>query len=123
MINVYIVEDSKLVQFALSELLAVIGGFRVVGTASGETQATEWLLQNPEQWDLVTLDLTLKEGSGFNLIRRFRQANPTGKVIVLSDFATPGVRTRCLHLGADACFGKSEGDGLTQYLACVARPT
>lgn len=98
MINVYIVEDSQLVQFALGELLAVIGGYRVVGAATGETQATEWLLENSEDWDLVTVDLTLKEGSGFNLIPRFSHQNPAGKVVVLSDFATPGVRSRCIEL-------------------------
>lgn len=69
---------------------------------------------------MVTLDLTLPEGSGFNLIARFKKQNPAGKVIVLSDFTTPGAQARYLTLGADVAFNKSDADGLSQYLVALA---
>lgn len=35
----------------------------MVGTASSEMDATEWLQKNRGAWDVVTVDLLLQEGS------------------------------------------------------------
>ncbi|MDB5861047.1 MAG: putative response regulator, CheY [Ramlibacter sp.] len=107
-VDVLLVEDSPSVQAALKDLFGTIGGFFVAGTANGETEATDWLHHHRRAWGLAVLDLMLHEGSGFNLIHRCRSEHPAGRVVVFSEFATPALKTRCIDLGADAVFRKSE---------------
>jgi two-component system OmpR family response regulator len=94
----------------------------VVGTATSETQAIEWLQDHKKGWSLAILDLLLTEGSGFGLGHRFRTESPEGRVVILSEYATPGVRDRCKQLGADDAFLKSDFDSFVQYLETVANP-
>lgn len=119
LLNVFLIEDSDLMQSALTDFLESIGGFQVIGAAAGETEATRWLFDNEGKWDVVTIDLTLQEGMGFNLIPRFKRQRPSGKVVVLSDFVTPVVRARCRELGADAAFSKHDVLGFREYLEAI----
>jgi DNA-binding NarL/FixJ family response regulator len=113
-VRVLIVEDAKPMQELLRDLLESVGGFEVVGMASNETAATEWLLKNRGGWDLAIVDLLLAEGSGFTLITRCNRE--PGAVLVFSDFITPVVRQRCVRLGADGVISKSQFGELRAYL-------
>lgn len=115
-VRVLIVEDAKPMQELVSDLLESVGGFEVVGMASNETAATEWLLRHRGGWDLAIVDLLLAEGSGFTLITRCNK-EPGGAVLVFSDFVTPVVRQRCIRLGADGVISKGEFAALRAYLA------
>jgi DNA-binding NarL/FixJ family response regulator len=110
-----LVEDSRPTQELLRDLLDSVGGFDVVGMAATETAATEWLQQHPGQWDLAICDLLLAEGSGFTLLSRCHR-EPGGAVLVFSDFVTPVVRKRCIHLGADGVISKAQFGELRAYL-------
>ena len=107
-IRVFLVEDVQHMQDLLAELLATIGDYEVVGIASTEAEAKLWLDENPGAWDLAVVDLILDQGSGMGVIARAKQSEGAGKVVVLSDYATPGIRVHCLKLGADAAFQKGE---------------
>jgi DNA-binding NarL/FixJ family response regulator len=113
-VRVLVVEDAKPMQELLRDLLESVGGFEVVGMASNETAATEWLLKNRGGWDLAIVDLLLAEGSGFTLITRCNRE--PGAVLVFSDFITPVVRQRCVRLGADGVISKSQFGELRAYL-------
>lgn len=113
-VRVFIVEDTKPMRELIRDLLQSIGGFEVVGTASNETSATEWLMRHRGGWDLAIVDLLLAEGSGFTLIARC-QKEP-GAVLVFSDFVTPVVRQRCIRLGADGVISKAQFPELRAYL-------
>jgi two-component system OmpR family response regulator len=116
-ISVVVVEDSKEILSVLEDLLGHIGPFRVVGGLATETDGTEWIQRNPANWEVAVLDLVLREGSGFNLIKRYRDANPGARIVVLSDYATPDIRIRCVELGADAVFSKGEIKAFAAYLS------
>jgi two-component system, OmpR family, response regulator len=118
-LKVFVVEDSLLMQAALTDLLDLLGSFEVVGVAAGEAEATQWLFENEGAWHVVTIDLTLQEGAGFNLIPRFKRQKPSGNVIVLSDFVTPVVQARCIELGADAAFSKHDVVAFREYLEAL----
>jgi DNA-binding NarL/FixJ family response regulator len=118
-VSVFVVEDSKNMQSALVELLEVLGGFEVLAAVGTETEATDWLYRNRGKWKLATLDLLIDEGSGFNLIRRCKESPDAGKVVVLSDYVTPVVKIRCLELGADAVFTKSEIKEFSEYVTTL----
>ena len=102
-------------QALLADLLDSVGGFELVGVADSETSATDWLYRHQGGWDLAILDLLLGEGSGFTLLSRCNKA-PGGAVLVFSDFVTPVVRKRCLHLGADGVISKAQFGELRAYL-------
>jgi two-component system OmpR family response regulator len=115
-IPVFVVEDSRNMQSALADLFSVVGGFKIIGSAVNEMEATEWLEAHPGEWQLVTLDLILHDGSGFNLIQRFRQQTHIGKIVVFSDYVTPVIEERCSEMGADAVFGKTDIREFSAYL-------
>ena len=114
-VRVLIVEDSRPMQELVGDLLDSVGGFEVVGMASNETAATDWLLRHRGGWDLAIVDLLLAEGSGFTLITRCNK-EPGGAVLVFSDFVTPVVRQRCMRLGADGVISKAQFGELRSYL-------
>lgn len=114
-VRVFLVEDQKPMQELVCDLLASVGGFEVVGMAASETGATDWLLRHRGDWDLAIVDLLLGEGSGFTLITRCND-DPSGAVLVFSDFVSPAVRDRCVRLGADGVISKAQFSELRAYL-------
>jgi len=116
-VRVFLVEDMKQVQGALAELLAALGDFRLVGAMRTEAEAKLWLQENPGGWDLVIIDLVLDQGTGMAVIPRARGAAGAGagNIVVLSDYASDGIRSHCLKLGADAVFLKSQTQEFMDY--------
>lgn len=91
----------------MQELLASLGDFTIAGFAATEAEAKLWLDENPGAWQLAVVDLILQQGTGMGVISKCRETAGGGKVVVFSDYATPGIRAHCLKLGADAVFQKS----------------
>lgn len=121
-LKVFLIEDSLLMQSTLSELLDILGGYEVIGGASTESEATEWLHKHRGEWNVATVDLVLQDGSGFNIVRRCREWAPPGtRVVVLSDYVTPSVAQKCRALGADAAFTKGDVEGLAAYFTNLSR--
>ena len=114
-VRVFLVEDQKPMQALLTNLLASVGGFELVGIADSETGATDWLYRHQGGWDLAIFDLLLGEGSGFTLLSRCNK-EAGGAVLVFSDFVTPAVRQRCIDLGADGVISKAQFGELRAYL-------
>jgi DNA-binding NarL/FixJ family response regulator len=114
-VRVFVVDDAKKMRGTLADLLSTLGEFRVVGSATTEAEANLWLDEHAGGWDLAVIDLMLEQGSGLGVIARARGHSPWGRVIVFSGYATPGVRARCMDLGADAVFDKIDLDGLLAY--------
>ena len=104
-VKVFLVDDASKVQGLLVDLLTGLG-FEVVGTAGTEAEANLWVKENPGAWDLAIVDLLLEQGAGLSVVGKCREASAQGKVVVFSAYATPGVRKRCIELGADEVFDK-----------------
>lgn len=119
-VDVFLVEDLKNVQSAMAQMLESVGDLRVVATVPTEAEALAWVEQNAGNWQLAVIDLVLEQGSGMSVIARCRRhAAPGARVVVFSNFVTPGIRKHCLQLGADAAFEKnSELQDFVRY--CVA---
>lgn len=122
-LNVLLVDDSKLMQEALTDLLTEIGGYRVVATVATEMDAQDWLQHHQGEWQLAILDLVLHEGSGFNLLRRCRLKPGLERVVVLSEFMSPAIAQKCLEWGAAAVFRKSEVKQLAEFLTRLRAPS
>jgi diguanylate cyclase (GGDEF)-like protein/PAS domain S-box-containing protein len=56
--------------------------------------------------DLIVLDLLLPGRDGLSLLADLRRLHPATPVVIVSAFATDGVRERAVELGAAACIDK-----------------
>jgi len=107
-LRTYLVEDSSVIRDNLIELLMETVPLELVGNAEDEPTAIAWLRQNAQECDLVIVDIFLKSGSGLGALALSGEPRVGNvKWIVLSNHATTEMRTKCLELGADAVFDKS----------------
>jgi DNA-binding NarL/FixJ family response regulator len=120
-IKAFIVEDSPVIRENLIAALEELAPVEVVGIAEDEPSAVNWLGSAEHDCDLVIIDIFLKRGSGLGVLRAASDlARPVG-LVVLSNYATPDMRRKCLELGASRVFDKSnEIDALIQYCARLA---
>lgn len=116
-LKTYIVEDNATIRENLIGTLEELACIQALGWAESETEAKAWLSQQPApHWDLAIVDLFLKQGSGLGVLEACRTRRPGQRVVVLSNYATADMRKRCIELGADAVFDKSnEIDALVDY--------
>ncbi|MGJ7529243.1 response regulator [Variovorax sp. GB1P17] len=106
-IRTFIVEDNPTIRENLVGTLREVARVDPIGQAESEAEGTRWLTGNPSQWDLAIVDLFLKDGTGFSVLRACRNRDPMQKMVVLSNHATPDMRRKCALLGADAVFDKA----------------
>jgi DNA-binding NarL/FixJ family response regulator len=120
-LRVLIADDNKPVSDMLTELVTEPGRIEVVGF--GDSEATTLDAIRRLKPDVVVLDLTLKTGSGTNVIRAVR-ADPdlaATQLLVTSNHTAPQLRAACMELGADGYFDKVKELGeLTARLAVLA---
>ena len=121
----FIVEDSAVIRDRLIATLEDILPIKVVGTADSERAAVAWLNESGNNCDLLILDIFLRQGTGLGVLQylaakaaKAAKAVQTAssapaestrpKIVVLTNYATAAVRARCLALGADVVFDKSQ---------------
>ena len=103
--NVFLVEDSAQVVQRLEELLGAIRGVRTVGSAGRADEAIrEVLTLRP---DAVLCDISLAQGTGFDVLRALHAQAPEVDVYMLSNFATEPYRRLAARLGARGFFDKT----------------
>jgi CheY-like chemotaxis protein len=120
-LKTYIVEDSPVIRENLVATLEELLPLEVVGTAADESTAVQWLAQADHACDLVIVDIFLKGGSGLGVLRAARAMAQRRKLVVLSNYATQDMRAKCMELGADKVFDKSNDiDVLIQYCSRLA---
>jgi DNA-binding NarL/FixJ family response regulator len=110
LVKTFIVEDSPIILDNLVATLEEMAPVQVIGSAPDETTAMQRLAQLAQQddgVDLVIIDVFLKSGSGLGVLRGTSQTGLQAKRVVLTNYATPDMRQRCMHLGADRVFDKS----------------
>jgi len=115
-LKTYIVEDSQVIRDNLIATLEELVCVEIMGSAEDEATAVQWLTQPGHVFDLVIVDIFLKSGSGLGVLQALGHGNPARKLVVLSNYATQDMRRKCLELGADQVFDKSNDiDDLILY--------
>lgn len=123
-IPVYLIEDSAVIRENLIATLEEMAPVTVVGGADTEGAATAWLgaHEAPDDCRVVIVDIFLRGGSGLGVLRAMTDPHGVRKVVVFSNYATPEMRQRCLELGADRVFDKSDDiDALVEFCEGIAR--
>src|SRR5688572_21987423 len=103
--QVFLVEDSPLIRDRLTTLLAGVPHTHVMGYAGDADNAIRQILDSRP--DVVLLDLSLAEGTGFDVLRAVRPAAPQIDFYMLSNFAADPYRQLAERLGACQFFDKS----------------
>lgn len=104
-IDVFLVEDSAPLVQRLEEMLAAIEGVRTVGSAARADDAIRSILDLRP--DAVLCDISLAQGTGFDVLRALHAQAPEVEVYMLSNFATEPYRRLAARLGARDFFDKS----------------
>lgn len=102
-----LVEDSSKIREVLVPSMEELGNMQVVAIAETAGAALAAMAEHAATWQVAVVDLFLREGSGLDVLRASRERRPDQRVVVLTNYATPEIRRRCLALNADAVFDKS----------------
>lgn len=105
--RIYIVEDSEAYRQGLaSDLAQSSHELEIVGYAETEGQAKDWLTANPNGWDLLLVDIFLRQGTGAGVVRHCKNRNPTQCLFVMTSEPIAHIIAHCMHLGADDAYNK-----------------
>jgi DNA-binding NarL/FixJ family response regulator len=102
-LRILLVEDSELLAERLREVLGQIAGVEVVGTVVDEGTAVA--MARESDIHVLILDLQLKQGTGFGVMRSLGADRPA--VIVFTNYALPEYRRRAEQLGVEYFLNKS----------------
>jgi len=105
-LRVLLIEDSALLAARFIELVNRLPEVDLIDTVDTEADALDRISAgNP---DVLILDLHLREGSGFGVLRSLALSTPSRpKIIVLTNFGLPEYRREAESFGVEAFLDKS----------------
>jgi DNA-binding NarL/FixJ family response regulator len=105
-LQVYLVEDSPIVQRLLGSAIAAAGA--ELDGCSDDAQAAIADV-SALQPDLILIDISLASGSGFDVLKALQEHSlvPEAVKVVLTNHANAECRSLSLRLGADRFFDKA----------------
>ncbi|MBP1315515.1 response regulator [Herbaspirillum huttiense F1] len=107
-LRIFLVEDSEDVRDLIVESLSEIAGVRLVGYAETELEALRHLQQN--SYDVLILDIQLKQGNGMSLLQSLARSNTRRQSevkVVFSNHVSPTYRRVGVQCGVQHFFDKS----------------
>ena len=104
-LSALLVEDSVLTAEQLRELMRSVSVAIEIATVVSEKDALNALAQMRP--DLIVLDLKLRQGSGFNVLRQVATMKVKPATVVLTNYALPKYRELALLTGADYFLDKA----------------
>ena len=111
-----IVDDEPLIRWAIAETLRADGyDVEEAGDADSTLHA---LVDDPDAFDLVLLDLRLPDCCDLSLLETVRRLVPGATVVLMTAFGTPEIRERARGLGAAGVLDKPfDVEGLAGLVA------
>lgn len=104
-LQVLLVEDSTVICDLIANIVNNVAGVSVAESVGSESDAIEAV--NHGNVDVVILDLQLRSGTGFGVLRAMRKMARRPAVVVLTNFALSTYRESALALGARHFLDKS----------------
>ena len=120
MIRLAIAEDHTIVRWALREALSKADDIEVVGESGTAAETLEMVKR--ERPDVLLLDITLPDRSGFDVLTELRPLDTAPLVVVLTWHTEPSYAARAIAAGAHGYLTKSvEPDALLAAIRAVSR--
>lgn len=104
-LQVLLVEDSAIICNLIANIVNDVSGVSVTESVGSEADAIAAV--NHGNVDVVILDLQLRSGTGFGVLRAMRKMARRPAVVVLTNFALNTYRESALALGARHFLDKS----------------
>lgn len=105
-LRVLLVEDSTMLALRIAEMIRRLPDVDLIDTVDTESEALHRVRASGP--DVVILDLHLRVGSGFGVLRTLARAGePRPKIIVLTGFDLPEYRNQAEAFGVEAYLNKS----------------
>lgn len=102
-LKVFLVEDSQALTERLVQAITVLSGVELVGATDSEAVA----IAVGKDVDVIVLDLHLKQGTGFGVMRALATAQNKPIIIVLTNFDASEYKNAALAYGADHFLDKA----------------
>lgn len=120
MIRLGIAEDHTIVRWALREALGKAEDIEVVGEAGTAAETLEMIKR--ERPDVLLLDISLPDRSGFDVLTEMRPLDTAPLVVVLTWHTEPSYAARAIAAGAHGYVSKSvEPTTLLEAIRSVSR--
>jgi len=102
-VKVVIVDDSALLRQRLAAMISRLSGVEIAG------EARSVALELIRRWhpQAVVLDIRLKDGNGFDVLRQAKRGPGAPVVIMLTSFPSTKARQTCQAFGGDFFFDKA----------------
>jgi DNA-binding NarL/FixJ family response regulator len=104
-LSVVLAEDSSLLAARLAELIRRLPDVDLIDTVDTEADALGSVSRRRP--DVLILDLHLRSGSGFGVLRSLARAGHRPKVVILTNFGLPEYRVEAESFGVEAFLDKS----------------
>ncbi len=104
--RVLLVEDSVLLSERLVELISDTDGIVTIAVVATEHEAVEAIQKHRP--DAIILDLRLKEGTGFGVMRFVNTLPARPQTVVITNYALPQYRKRAEALGVRYFLDKTQ---------------
>ena len=118
-LKVFLADDSQQIRQRVNALLAT-AEMAIVGEAATPSSCIEGILSS--QPDVVVLDHQLEGGTGLQVLKAVKSADPNVAFVVFGNNSAPAYRKRYLGEGAVRFLDKSsEFDQLAQAVATAGR--
>ena len=108
-LRVLLVEDSKVLTERLTEAIRQIPHVELIGTA--DTEAMAVASAKRDSIDVIILDLHLKQGTGFGVMRALAASQQKPRIIVLTNYDLPEYKNAAIALGATHFLDKARDYG------------
>jgi two-component system, OmpR family, response regulator len=108
-LKVLLVEDSPVLKERMSALISSLEHVRLVGVADTEASAIEAATR--ECVDVIILDLHLKQGSGFGVMKALAESGLKPQFVILTNYDLPEYQKIAVTLGAAHFLDKARDFG------------
>jgi DNA-binding NarL/FixJ family response regulator len=96
--NLLLVDDHSLIRAGVRALVMDIPGYAVIGEANDGAQVLEMVERLSP--DIILLDISMKDVSGLEALKKLKVVHPQSKVLILSMHTDPALIMQALESGA-----------------------